>query len=157
MATTDRYALPDCLRRRCTSDAYRRWLQRKATAHARRDRKRGNSAASISTYKQAIHAAVLHGGDRDAYTGKPLRWDLISKYENAASEAGGRKYKRRFANLPSVDHVGDGTGRPWFRICSWRTNDSKSDLSYDEFVKLCKDVVTHERRYRARTRGRKTR
>jgi hypothetical protein len=26
-------------------------------------------------------------------------------------------------------------------ICSWRTNDAKSDLTRDEFVELCRKVI----------------
>jgi hypothetical protein len=55
---------------------------------------------------------------------------------------GGREYKARFALLPSVDHVADGTGPADFRMCAWRTNDAKSDLSYQEFLDLCRKVVT---------------
>jgi hypothetical protein len=54
----------------CSREHYVRWLQRKATAHARRDRRRGNPDARISEYKEAIHEAVLSGGDSDAYTGE---------------------------------------------------------------------------------------
>jgi hypothetical protein len=72
-----------------------------------------------------------------------LRWDLISKYTNDESKAGKRAYKRTFADLPSVDHVGDGLGAPDFRICAWRTNDAKTDLSHEEFVSLCRAVVAH--------------
>jgi len=82
----------------------------------------------------------------------PLRWELISRYENAGAKARGRVYKKRFADLPTIDHLGDGTGSPQLRICSWRTNDAKSDLSYDEFVALCKAVVAGERVFRARAR-----
>lgn len=50
-------------------------------------------------------------------------------------------YKIKFAMLPFVDHVGDGTGKAGFKICSWRTNDSKSDMTMDEYVELCMKIV----------------
>lgn len=79
----------------------------------------------------------------DAYTGRPLRWDLISLYDNDDSKAGKRGYKAKFAELPTVDHVGDGLGPADFRICAWRTNDAKNDLTHEQFVELCHMVVSH--------------
>jgi hypothetical protein len=138
-----RYSLPDFLRGRCSEDQYRKWLHRKAVAHLKRDRRRDNSATSVSAYKAAIHDAVLDGGEYDPYTGTPLVWELISTYDNRASKSGGREYKKRLADLPTVDHVGHGLGTPEFRICSWRTNGAKNDLSYEEFVLLCEAVLAH--------------
>ncbi len=77
----------------------------------------------------------------DAYTGKKLRWDLISKYDNDQSKAKGREYKKEFGDLPTVDHVDDGSGSPQFNICSWRVNDAKNDLTLDEFLVLCREVL----------------
>jgi hypothetical protein len=124
-----------------TREAYVRWLQRKAAAHVRRDRKRGNRSASVSEYKRAIHGAVCASKGGDAYTGEELDWELISKYDNDESKQGRCAYKAKFALLPTVDHVGDGTGPADFRICSWRTNDAKGDLSLEEFVELCARVL----------------
>lgn len=125
----------------CTLDEYRKWIRRRAMAHVQRDRKRRNTVASVSSYKAAIHAAVLESNGNDAYTGEPLNWDLISKYTNDESKEGGRSYKKGFALLPTVDHVDDGLGEPNFVICSWRVNDAKNDLSFDEFVDVCRKVV----------------
>ena len=91
---------------------------------------------------RAIHQAVVESQGLDAYTGEPLAWELISQYDNRAAAGGKRAYKKRFALLPTVDHIGDGQGEPEFRICSWRTNDAKSDLSEEEFIELCRIVVT---------------
>lgn len=124
-----------------TREAYVRWLQRKAAAHVDRDRKRGNGAATVSEYKRAIHNAVCASQGRDAYTGEQLDWSLLSKYDNDESKQGRRGYKARFALLPTVDHVGDGTGPADFKICGWRTNDAKGDLSLEEFIALCAKVL----------------
>lgn len=110
-------------------------------AHVRRDRKRANPSAINEIYKRAIHEAVCSSNGVDAYTGEPLAWDLISKYDNAESKLGKRIYKAQFCLLPTVDHVGDGLGRADFKICSWRTNDAKGDLSLNEFVELCHRIV----------------
>ena len=64
----------------------------------------------------------------------------------------GRAYKKTFALLPTVDHVGDGTGSPNFQICGWRTNDSKSDLDLAEFLALCRRLLKHSDRKRRRRR-----
>lgn len=136
-----KYQLPDFLSTRIDQLVYERWLHRKALAHVRRDRGRGNKTASNEEYKIAIHAAVCSCNGKDAYTDEPLDWSLLSKYDNEQSKTHGREYKKQFALLPSVDHVGDGTGAADFKICAWRTNDAKADLSYNEFVELCKKIV----------------
>lgn len=138
-----KYPFPAFLEGRVHPLLYSRWLQRKAMAHRKRDRSRGNADATLEQYKVAIHAAVVRSEGVDAYTGAELRWELISQYDNDESKAGGRQYKQRFGDLPSVDHVGDGLGAPDFAICAWRTNDAKNDLAYEDFVTLCKAVVSY--------------
>jgi hypothetical protein len=138
-----KYELPQFLEGHCRQDAYQRWLGRKAAAHRKRDRGRGNQEATREQYMKEIHRAVRDSGGRDHYTGELLVWKLISKYDNETSRASGRKYKKKFALLPTVDHVGDGLGPAAFRICSWRTNDAKNDLSEAEFVDLCNAVASH--------------
>lgn len=99
----------------------------------------------------SIHAAVVEGRGRDAYTGEELRWDLLSTYDNLKSSEGRRSYKASFALKPTVDHVGDGTGPANFVICAWRTNQAKSDLSLEDFLDLCRRVVSfQEQREHAR-------
>lgn len=140
-----KYQLPEFLTERVHQNAYDRWLQRKAEAHVKRDRKRGNAAATNEEYKLAIHQAVTNSEGRDFYTGEPLDWSLISTYENGQSKEGRRVYKATFALLPTVDHVGDGLGPADFKVCGWRTNDAKNDMSLPEFVALCRKVVGHAR------------
>lgn len=135
------FDLPLFLKDVVTREVYVRWLQRKVAAHVKRDRKRGNTAAMISEYKSAVHNAVIASGGRDVYTHEPLHWHLISTYDNAESFEGRRAYKAGFALLPTVDHIGDGTGPADFAICSWRTNDAKGDLTLADFVALCERVV----------------
>jgi hypothetical protein len=135
------FDLPPFLNGIVTREAYVRWLQRKAEAHVKRDRARGNNSASITEYKRAIHDAVCASGGRDAYTHEQLDWNLISTYNNDESMQGRRIYKAKFALLPTVDHIGDGTGPADFAICAWRTNDAKGDLTLAEFVALCERVL----------------
>src|SRR4030042_5548578 len=136
-----KYQLPTFLEGVITQAHYQRWLHRKAMAHVKRDRKRGNEDATNEQYKLAIHRAVEESQGKDAYTDEPLDWTLLSKYDNDESRTEKAEYKKRFALLPSVDHVGNQTGRTEFRICGWRTNDAKNDLSYQEFAVLCRKVI----------------
>lgn len=136
-----KYQAPDFLSDIIDQATYEKWLHRKAMTHVRRDRGRGNISAQNSEYKQAIHTAVIECQGFDSYTKEPLDWSLLSQYDNELSKQHGRGYKKLFALLPSIDHVGDGLGSADFRICAWRTNDSKNDLPLDEFIALCQRVV----------------
>ena len=117
---------------------YIRWLRRKAAAHVKRDRKRCGYAITGEEYRTLIHAAVCDHGTHDYYTGDPLDWSLVSTYSNEESRAGRPAYKLGFAALPTVDHIPGEAGRYGFVICSWRTNDAKSELTREEFVELCR-------------------
>ncbi len=137
------YALPDALRGFCSETSYRQWLTRKANAHLIRDRKRWHSTASVKDYMIAIHSAVIDAGRYDYYTGEELDWGLVDKHSNEQSSAGWTSYKRMLAMMPMVNHAGDVPGDLDLRICSWRTDDAKSDLTLEEFVALCAKVVEH--------------
>ena len=138
-----KYGLPPFLSDKVSEQSYLRWLDRKSRAHVRRDKRRNNTSANNVAYKEAIHRAVLESNGRDYYTSELLDWSLISQYDNAESKHGRRQYKAKFALLPTIDHVGDGLGTADFKICSWRTNDAKHDLTHDDFVELCRRVVAH--------------
>lgn len=126
-----------------TGDLYERWLNRKALAHVKRDRLRGRTCTR-ATYKEAIHAAVLASDGKDHYTGEPLDWSLIGTYTNDDSQTGRHAYKLGFALLPTVDHVSASATEASFKICAWRTNDAKHDLSVPDFVALCRRVLEHQ-------------
>lgn len=147
---SSKYPFPAFLGSQCSAEAYNRWLGRKASAHVRRDRARGYTP-SREAYKRAIHAAVVNSRGRDAYTGMPLSWNLISTFDNDKAKLGRRVYKKTFGNLPTVDHLGDGSGKPDFVICSWRTNDCKNDLSQTEFVEFCRSVLKYTAKVRQRS------
>ena len=138
-----KYAQPSFLSGVVSQEAYERWLRRKAQAHVRRDRKRGNATAIGESYREVIHSAVIESVGLDAYTGEVLDWNLISQYDNDESKENGRYYKRGFALLPTVDHVGNGMGAANFKICGWRTNDAKNDLEVSEFLSVCAAVLKH--------------
>lgn len=61
---------------------------------------------------------------------------------NSAAAAKRVEYNRELYDLPTIDHVGDGLGAANFAICSWRVNDAKHVQTFDEFVEMCRLVVT---------------
>ena len=85
-----KYELPQFLADTMSQEAYERLLRRKAQAHVKRDRQRGNEQAMGDAYRQAIHKAVVNSGGLDAYTGEELDWRQISTYDNEQSRDGGR-------------------------------------------------------------------
>ena len=141
--TPRKYFLPAFLDRIVSPTTYDKWLNAKAAAHLKRDRRRGHSTATRTRYKEAIHTAVLVSEGKDAYTGESLDWTLISTYNNEDSKKGRHTYKAGFALLPTVDHVSAGATEATFRICSWRTNDAKNDLSLEAFMEVCATTLRH--------------
>lgn len=137
-----KHTLPPFLQGVVTSEAYERWLKRKAAAHVKRDRGRGHNCTGAA-YREAIHAAVILSQGMDAYTGEKLDWHLISTYKNEESESGRHAYKAGFALLPTIDHVTAEALEASFKICGWRTNDAKHDMSMEVFVELCSKVLKH--------------
>ncbi len=141
--TALKFAVPEFLKHLTSQAKYERWLRAKAAAHANRDQKRGLTGVTAAAYRSAIHQAVLESNGRDAYTGELLDWKLLSQYDNTKSKAGRHGYKKSFGLLPTVDHVEASARTATFRICAWRTNDAKHDLSTQEFIELCARVVQH--------------
>ena len=141
------YPVPTVLKGIVEPADYRRWIRVKATAHAKRDRKRWRITLSISAYKQAIHRAACEHDGTDPYTGEALRWDLLRTYNNSESKAGGSAYKRGFRLLPTIDHVDNApSDAPVFRVLSWEVNAAKNDMTPESFVELCHRVAIHANR-----------
>jgi hypothetical protein len=140
--TPKKHTLPAFLNNQVDPSTYEKWLNRKAKTHVKRDRKRDHICRSAA-YREAIHAAVNLSDGKDAYTNEVLDWSLISTYRNEDSKQGRHAYKSRFALLPTVDHVSADATKASFRICSWRTNDAKGDLSIESFLDLCARILTH--------------
>ena len=83
---------------------YSELIQRKAVAVTRRDKRRGGQY----TVKQAIEAldqAFHRCNGFDPYDGSQLDPDLLGEYRNEDAKAEGAEYKKRFAMLPTIDHV----------------------------------------------------
>jgi hypothetical protein len=137
-----KHTMPPFLNGVVRPEKYESWLGRKAAAHVKRERAR-QRMASASVYKEAIHAAVVLSEGKDAYTGEFLDWPRIGTYDNDESKAGRHGYKAQHALLPTIDHLDAGATEASFRVCAWRTNDAKNDLSIKSFLELCQRVLEH--------------
>lgn len=113
---------------------YKKWLDRKASAHYKRD---GNRY-SKEEYKQAIHKAVVLSAGYDFYTGEWLEWEKLSSF-------GSNGNYNKEPKLPTVDHL---NGRSeidlLFVITGWAVNDAKNDHTYEDFLDLCQKILDHK-------------
>ncbi|MDD3595882.1 hypothetical protein [Sulfuricurvum sp.] len=117
---------------------YQIWLDRKASAH----RKRDGDKYSKEEYKLAIHKAVVLSEGRDFYTGDMLDWSLLNTFGN--EENGIKNYKKE-PKLPTIDHLnGRSTIDLLFVVTGWAVNDAKNDLSYEELLVLCQKILDHK-------------
>jgi hypothetical protein len=117
---------------------YQIWLDRKASAHRKRD---GNQFTK-EQYKQAIHKAVVLSEGCDFYTGELLNWSLLGTF--GREENGIKNYKKE-PKLPTVDHLnGRSNIDLLFVVTGWAVNDAKNDLSYEDFLTLCGKVLKHK-------------
>ena len=114
-------------------------IRKKAEAVNRRDKKRGGKY-SVKEAIEAIHQAFHRCNGFDPYDGSKLNPKLLGDYKNEDAKAEGAAHKRRFAMLPTVDHV-TAEPVPDFEIVSWQTNDAKGDMPPEEFIACCRRVV----------------
>ena len=122
-----------------SDEDYSDLIRKKAVAVTRRDKRR-DGKYSVKEAIEAIHLAFHRCKGFDPYDGSKLAPELVGEYKNEDAKAQGAAHKRRFAMLPTVDHV---TAKPVadFEIVSWQTNDAKGDMSPDEFIAYCHRVV----------------
>ena len=135
------YSPPSFLDGICSKENYKKWLDRKVNI-SQKDRERYEKPAL--NYKARIHKAVEESKGKDFYTNKKLDWKLIGKWNNEKAKNGGFEYRKKFRNLPTVDHFNPekfDPKNPDFRICSWIVNDVKNDLSHSELIQLCKILI----------------
>lgn len=138
-----RYPMPSFLKGRCEPGVYGKWLHNKADTLLKRDKKRGKPYAVLATratYKDAIHRVITAGALLDPFTGEALAWELISTWGSSHDQPEG--YKKQFALMPTVDHKHADSFE--FEICSWQTNDAKSDMEPREFVAFCERVARYK-------------
>ena len=122
-----------------SDDKYSELIQRKAVAVTKRDKKRGGKY-SVKEAIEAIHQAFHRCNGFDPYDGSKLAPELLGEYKNEDAKAEGAAHKRRFAMLPTLDHV-KAEPEPDFEIVSWQTNDAKGDMPTEEFIAYCQRVV----------------
>ena len=114
-------------------------IRKKAEVVTRRDKRRGGKY-SVKEAIEAIHQAFHRCNGFDPYDGSKLNPKLLGEYKNEDAKAEGAAHKRRFAMLPTVDHV-KAEPEPDFEIVSWQTNDAKGDMSPEEVIAYCRRVV----------------
>jgi len=138
------YFLPDFLQGRITGVWYNRWLTRKAKYIIAEDRKKHRPCAQNATaqqYKGLIHAAVWNSGRFDPFTGDTLGWELVCTWDDANVKNPDPGLMKRYALLPTVDHIDQYAITPAFEICSWLVNRCKADQTPEEFVAMCERIV----------------
>ena len=122
-----------------SDEDYSDLIRKKAVAVTRRDKRRGGEY-SVKEAIEAINQAFHRCNGFDPYDGSKLDPKLLGTYNNEEAKAQGADYKKRFAMLPTVDHV-KAEPVPDFEIVSWQTNDAKGDLPPEEFITYCRRVV----------------
>ena len=122
-----------------SDEDYSDLIRKKAVAVTRRDKRR-DGKYTVKQAIEAINQAFHRCNGFDPYDGSKLDPGLLGEYKNEEAKAEGAEYKKRFAMLPTIDHV---TAKPVadFEIVSWQTNDAKGDMSPDEFIAYCHRVV----------------
>ena len=122
-----------------SNNEYLDLLRKKAVAVTKRDKKRGGTY-SVKEAIGAIDQAFHRCNGFDPYDGSKLDPELFNQYNNNEAKQKRAAYKRRFALLPTIDHL---KAEPVadFQIVSWQTNDAKGDMAPDEFIAFCHRVV----------------
>jgi hypothetical protein len=144
---TLKYPLPSFLKSELTPYAYSRWVCKKA--HTVRDgdcELKRPFAATLSTedYGSVINEAVIAGRGIDPFTGDTIRFDLLGAYDPVKAH-GNRDYIKKFALLPTVDHVDPAADILEFEMCSWKINMCKGNLNPREFVGICEKVIKYKK------------
>ena len=122
-----------------SDEDYSDLIRKKAVAVTRRDKRR-DGKYTVKQAIEAINQAFHRCNGFDPYDGSKLNPKLLGEYKNEDAKAEGAAHKRRFAMLPTVDHV-KAEPEPDFEIVSWQTNDAKGDMPPEEFIAYCRRVV----------------
>jgi hypothetical protein len=138
------YFLPDYLNGVLTLDGYRKWIEDKSHHVFVKDQKRRRPCVaghSCADYKMTIQKAVWANGPLDPYTGDPLGWKSIGARSPGKAKAGRKVLLKRFAMMPTIDHVDPEATDLRLEVCSLMVNECKNNLNADEFVGLCRKVA----------------
>jgi len=146
MPIVHKYELPPCLEGIMSVSKYDKLLNGKADTLRKRDLKLGRPFAlknSKADYKAKIHAAFLVAGPKDPYTGDTLRYDLVGTRNTQEANGVVGVFDKEYFLKPVVDHSDPYSDELEFEICSWIVNSSKTLLNPQEYVDLCRRIVTH--------------
>jgi hypothetical protein len=138
---------PDFSQGKCSVGQYRKWVLGHSKNMYLRDRKANRPFAypgQKSLYRHTIDDAAHHG-QFDPYTGDVLLWELIGEWDPNEAR-GNRDYAKKFALLPTVDHIDPASDVLEFEICSWKINMCKGNLNPQDFIELCRRVVKYAER-----------
>ena len=138
------YFLPDYLEGRCVLAEFRKWMFMKAETLLVRDRRINRPYAvngRMLLYKKMLYEASLHG-EFDPFTGEALQWELIRTWDPTKKDPDATNFKK-YALLPTADHIDPASDILRLEICSWKSNACKGNLNPQEFVDLCKRVVEY--------------
>ncbi len=129
-------------------EKFKMWIRRKARNLFKRDKNRAINIVQWNykphDYLDAILQTIINNDcSIDYYTKEVLCWEKIGTYNNDCSKEQGNDYKRALDLLPSIDHI-NAKPEPQFVICSWRTNDIKSNMSKNELVDWCRRFLLHQ-------------
>ena len=122
-----------------SDEDYSDLIRKKAVAVTTRDKRR-DGKYTVKQAIEAINQAFHRCNGFDPYDGSKLNPKLLGEFKNEDAKAEGAAHKRRFAMLPTVDHV-KAEPEPDFEIVSWQTNDAKGDMPPEEFIAYCRRVV----------------
>jgi hypothetical protein len=134
------------LQGRCSLATYKKWLYVRARELFNKDRLRKKPYAltgSVPFYKMLIHQAVNRGGQTDPFTADSLKWELIGTWNSSIPTSHDPAIMKKFALLPTVDHIDPASDELEFEICSFEINKCKSSLNPADFVALCERIVSH--------------
>jgi hypothetical protein len=134
MATRRKFELPSYIVG-TNESKFNEWIVKRAKYHASHDTKKKGIEFNQKDYREMIYNAITESKGRDFYTGEKLDWSKILRFE------GKRGTRRNFLDMPTIDHHESGK----FKICSWRTNDCKNDLSTKELKYFCRLILANKK------------
>jgi len=147
------YFPPDWMSGIVDTIKYRAWLLKRAKELRKRDLEVGRQFAKthvVSDYRKLINDAVYANGRYDPFTGDTLDWSLVKVWDTSKSIDSDGTYIKKFALLPVVDHIDPTAAELRFEMCANQVNLCKSYLTPDDFVALCKKIVTYRKTSGAR-------
>jgi len=136
-------------------NTFSRWVKgqaRRLQGRQRRGAVQAEAAASdtpdrvtpLPVWREVIQDAVVRSGGLDHWTGEGLRWNLLREFDPRQADGHeARDYRRRFALMPVLDQQA-GIHDPALEVCSLRTLGLRGDLTRDEWIAHCWQLLVHQ-------------